>query len=49
MAEKFELSTVGKVVWEDRYAKKDENGKILEKDVTETFRRVAKAVASKEK
>ena len=49
MAENFELSSVGKVAWEDRYAKKDEKGNVLEKDVTESFRRVAKAVASKEK
>jgi ribonucleoside-diphosphate reductase alpha chain len=49
MGDKFELSSVGRVIWEDRYALKDENGDIIEKDVTETFRRVAKAVASKEK
>jgi len=48
MGDKFELSPVGRVVWEDRYALKDENGKIIEKDPTETFRRVAKAIASKE-
>lgn len=49
MGIKFELSPIGRVVWEDRYALKDENGKLLEKDVTETFSRVAKAIASKEK
>ncbi len=48
MGIKFELSPVGKVVWEDRYAKKDETGSVIEKDVTETFRRAAKAIASKE-
>jgi len=49
MAKEFGLSPVGEVVWEDRYAKKDEQGKRVEKDITETFKRVAKAIASKEK
>jgi len=49
MAKEFELSPVGKVVWEDRYAKKDELGNVVEKDVLETFFRVATAIASKEK
>jgi len=33
MAKEFELSPVGNVVWEDRYAKKDEFGNVVEKDV----------------
>jgi len=49
MADRFELTPLGKVVWEDRYALKDENGNPIEKDITETFRRVAKAIASNEK
>lgn len=49
MGEKFELSPVGRVVWEDRYALKDEKGNLTEKDISETFRRVAKSIASKEK
>lgn len=44
----FELSLLGKIVWEDRYALKDENGNTIEKDISETFQRVAKAIASKE-
>lgn len=42
------LSSFGEIVWEDRYALKGENGKIIEKDILETFRRVATAIASKE-
>ena len=49
MAKEFELSPVGNVVWEDRYAKKDEFGNVVEKDVLETFKRVSTAIASKEK
>ena len=45
----FKPSPFGQIVWEDRYALKDENGVLLEKDVSENFRRVAKAIASKEK
>ncbi len=43
------LSPFGKIVWEDRYALKDEYGKLIEKNILETFRRVATAIASKEK
>ena len=46
---KFELTPLGKIVWEDRYALKDDKGNVLEKDISETFKRVAKAIASKEK
>lgn len=49
MADKFDLTPLGKVVWEDRYALKDDIGNLVEKDITETFRRIAKAIASKEK
>ncbi len=45
----FKPSPFGQIVWEDRYALKDENGVLVEKDVSESFRRVAKAIASKEK
>lgn len=44
----FELSPLGRIVWEDRYALKDENGKRIEEDISETFQRVSKAIASKE-
>ena len=43
------LSPFGEIVWEDRYALKDGNGKLIEKNILETFRRVATAIASKEK
>lgn len=43
------LSPFGKIVWEDRYAQKNEQGELLEKDISETFKRVSKAIASKEK
>lgn len=45
----FALNPLGTVVWEDRYGLKDENGQLVEKDILQTFARVAKAVASKEK
>lgn len=45
----FELTPFGRIVWEDRYALKDENGSTIEKNIFETFKRVAKAIASKEK
>lgn len=45
----IELSPFGHIVLEDRYALKDETGKLIEKDIFETFRRVAKSIASKEK
>ena len=48
MSVDFELSPLGKIVWEDRYALKDKDGKTVEKDISETFQRVAKAIASKE-
>jgi ribonucleoside-diphosphate reductase, adenosylcobalamin-dependent len=47
--EDFQLTALGQIVWEDRYGLKDENGNLLEKNILETFRRVAKAIASKEK
>lgn len=43
------LSSFGEIVWEDRYALKDENGKLIEKDILETFRRVSTSIASREK
>ena len=49
MNEPFELSPLGKIVWEDRYGLKDEKGTLVEKNILDTFRRVAKAIASKEK
>ena len=45
----FNLTPLGQIVWEDRYALKDEAGNLVEKNILDTFRRVAKAVASKEK
>jgi ribonucleotide reductase alpha subunit len=45
----FPLTPLGQVVWEDRYGLKDENGNLLEKSILDTFRRVAKAISSKEK
>lgn len=48
MSVDFELSPLGKIVWEDRYALKDREGNIIEKDISETFQRVAKVIASKE-
>ena len=48
MNTKFDISLFGQTVWEDRYALKDENGKRIEKDISETFRRVAKAIAAKD-
>jgi len=45
----FQLTALGQIVWEDRYGLKDENGNLIEKNILETFRRVAKAMASKEK
>lgn len=45
----FETNPLGRVVWEDRYGLKDESGNLIEKDILDTFRRVAKAIASKEK
>lgn len=48
MSVDFELSPLGKIVWEDRYALKDKDGNTVEKDISETFQRVAKAIASKE-
>jgi len=49
MDAKFELSLLGQIVWEDRYALKDENGNRIEDSILDTFKRVAKAIASKEK
>lgn len=43
------LTPIARAVWEDRYALKDQSGKLAEKDIFETFRRVSKALASKEK
>ena len=45
----FQLTALGQIVWEDRYGLKDENGNLVEKNILETFRRVAKAMASKER
>ena len=45
----LELQPFGKIVWEDRYGLKDELGGLIEKDIQETFLRVAKAVSAKEK
>lgn len=45
----FELSPLGRVIWEDRYGLKDDQGNLIEKNITDTFHRVAKAIASKEK
>ena len=45
----FEMTPLGRIIWEDRYGLKDENGNLIEKDILDTFRRVAKAIASKEK
>ena len=47
--DEFKLNPLGQIVWEDRYGLKDENGNLIEKNILETFRRVAKAMASKEK
>jgi ribonucleotide reductase alpha subunit len=49
MDAKFELAPLGQIVWEDRYALKDETGNRIENDILDTFKRVAKAIASKEK
>jgi ribonucleoside-diphosphate reductase alpha chain len=49
MDTKFELAPLGQVVWEDRYALKDDAGNKIENDILDTFKRVAKAIASKEK
>lgn len=49
MDTKFELTPLGQIVWEDRYALKDENGNKAETDILDTFKRVAKAIAAKEK
>ena len=43
------LTALGRVIWEDRYALKDEKGNLIEKNIEDTFRRVAKFIASKEK
>mgnify|MGYP000453932729 CR=1 FL=1 len=45
----LKLSPFGQIVWEDRYALKDEKGNLLEKNISENFRRVAKFIASREK
>jgi ribonucleoside-diphosphate reductase alpha chain len=45
----FQLTPLGQIVWEDRYGLKNEHGNLIEKDILETFRRAAKAMASKEK
>ena len=45
----MQLTKLGQIIWEDRYALKDENGNKLENNIDETFRRVAKYIASKEK
>jgi ribonucleotide reductase alpha subunit len=43
------LNPLGNIIWEDRYGLKDENGNLIEKNIEDTFRRNAKAMASKEK
>lgn len=45
----YDLTLLGKIIWEDRYALKDESGNLKETSILDTFRRVAKAIASKEK
>lgn len=45
----FETNPLGRIVWEDRYGLKDESGNLVEKDILDTFGRVAKAISSKEK
>ena len=45
----FGLTPIGQTVWEDRYGLRDAEGNLLEKSIIETFQRVAKAIASKEK
>lgn len=44
----FFKTPISKAIWEDRYALKDKNGKILEADIEDTFKRVAIAISSKE-
>lgn len=43
------LNPFGTIIWEDRYALKDENGDLIEKSIFDSFRRTSKATASKEK
>ena len=45
----FVLSPLGQIVWEDRYALKDEQGIPTEKNILDTFKRSAKGMAAKEK
>jgi len=49
MEERFTMSPFGRIVWEDRYGLKDQNGTLIEADILDTFRRIAKAQAVKEK
>jgi len=44
----YALTPFGKIIWEDRYALKDQDGNLIESSILDTFRRVAKAQASKE-
>jgi len=45
----FQLTPIGRAVWEDRYALKDSNGKLVEQSILDTFKRVSTAIASAEK
>ena len=47
-SEDFLLTPIARDVWMDRYALKDASGNPVEKSIFDTFRRVAKAIASKE-
>jgi len=48
MSKSFEMLPFGRIVWEDRYGLKDPAGNLIEKDIFETFRRAARAMAIKE-
>jgi len=49
MIKKIELTPLGQIIWEDRYGLKDDKGTLIEKDILETFQRVSKFIAAKEK
>ena len=48
MPSEFPLTLLGQIIWEDRYGLKNEQGALIEKSILDTFRRNAKAMASKE-
>jgi len=45
----FVLSPIGRAIWEDRYALKDQHGKLIENSILDTFKRVALSIAVNEK